>query len=117
EAVSTSIEKVETGSSAADLTGLDRKPSMRSPPSGRCITVPSGTGKSDGAASGASTPLLAISAERPSSRRGGPATPSFRAGAAASAPSGLGCIGAGRSEEHTSELQSRENLVCRLLLE
>src|SRR5690606_9454132 len=26
-------------------------------------------------------------------------------------------IGAGRSEEHTSELQSRENLVCRLLLE
>src|SRR5436309_10571331 len=30
------------------------------------------------------------------------------------------CLGAGtehRSEEHTSELQSRENLVCRLLLE
>src|SRR5690606_41912095 len=27
---------------------------------------------------------------------------------------GLGCT---RSEEHTSELQSRENLVCRLLLE
>src|SRR5436309_4117243 len=26
------------------------------------------------------------------------------------------CIGC-RSEEHTSELQSRENLVCRLLLE
>src|SRR5690606_42122711 len=26
-------------------------------------------------------------------------------------------IGTGRSEEHTSELQSRENLVCRLLLE
>src|SRR5690606_41482434 len=26
-------------------------------------------------------------------------------------------IGAARSEEHTSELQSRENLVCRLLLE
>src|SRR5690606_41595213 len=26
-------------------------------------------------------------------------------------------IRAGRSEEHTSELQSRENLVCRLLLE
>src|SRR5690606_39357022 len=25
--------------------------------------------------------------------------------------------GANRSEEHTSELQSRENLVCRLLLE
>src|SRR5690606_41890720 len=28
----------------------------------------------------------------------------------------LGEVGA-RSEEHTSELQSRENLVCRLLLE
>src|SRR5690606_39888029 len=26
-------------------------------------------------------------------------------------------IGLSRSEEHTSELQSRENLVCRLLLE
>src|SRR5690606_41467335 len=29
-------------------------------------------------------------------------------------PTGRGAIG--RSEEHTSELQSRENLVCRLLL-
>src|SRR5690606_6186693 len=32
----------------------------------------------------------------------------------------LGAVGipiVGRSEEHTSELQSRENLVCRLLLE
>src|SRR5436309_6367202 len=27
------------------------------------------------------------------------------------------CPGRPRSEEHTSELQSRENLVCRLLLE
>src|SRR5690606_40071431 len=26
-------------------------------------------------------------------------------------------VSASRSEEHTSELQSRENLVCRLLLE
>src|SRR5436309_11589369 len=30
---------------------------------------------------------------------------------------GSGPIHARRSEEHTSELQSRENLVCRLLLE
>src|SRR5690606_40142675 len=29
----------------------------------------------------------------------------------------LGVLDKGRSEEHTSELQSRENLVCRLLLE
>src|SRR5690606_20178383 len=28
-----------------------------------------------------------------------------------------GALRDGRSEEHTSELQSRENLVCRLLLE
>src|SRR5436309_10721950 len=28
-----------------------------------------------------------------------------------------GRLDSGRSEEHTSELQSRENLVCRLLLE
>src|SRR5690606_42003342 len=28
-----------------------------------------------------------------------------------------GVLAAPRSEEHTSELQSRENLVCRLLLE
>src|SRR3712207_8919564 len=30
---------------------------------------------------------------------------------------GLGLENAGRSEEHTSELQSRQYLVCRLLLE
>src|SRR5690606_41889570 len=31
---------------------------------------------------------------------------------------GIGfAVGQARSEEHTSELQSRENLVCRLLLE
>src|SRR3712207_7553839 len=29
----------------------------------------------------------------------------------------LGLVFAGRSEEHTSELQSRQYLVCRLLLE
>src|SRR2546430_9128888 len=28
-----------------------------------------------------------------------------------------GFVGVGRSEEHTSELQSQSNLVCRLLLE
>src|SRR2546427_10191878 len=30
---------------------------------------------------------------------------------------GRGALGARRSEEHTSELQSQSNLVCRLLLE
>src|SRR2546422_3500557 len=44
---------------------------------------------------------------------------SFAASSAASAP-GLPCFcasPASRSEEHTSELQSRLHLVCRLLLE
>src|SRR5436309_9020808 len=50
------------------------------------------------------------------------ADPSLRA-LSATALERLGCAslsqgtGASRSEEHTSELQSRENLVCRLLLE
>src|SRR5690606_41626429 len=42
------------------------------------------------------------------------------AAVAASASAGVGFSGSAapaRSEEHTSELQSRENLVCRLLLE
>src|SRR3712207_8034998 len=39
----------------------------------------------------------------------------LRAVAAAARQSGLGCHI--RSEEHTSELQSRQYLVCRLLLE
>src|SRR5690554_6941958 len=32
-------------------------------------------------------------------------------------PPDVWCAGAARSEEHTSELQSRPHLVCRLLLE
>src|SRR2546428_2140826 len=32
-------------------------------------------------------------------------------------PEGLDVLGERRSEEHTSELQSRSDLVCRLLLE
>src|SRR5688572_33231874 len=32
-------------------------------------------------------------------------------------PGGRGWTRTGRSEEHTSELQSQSNLVCRLLLE
>src|SRR5437588_11708166 len=33
------------------------------------------------------------------------------------APDGRTCTGGSRSEEHTSELQSHSDLVCRLLLE
>src|SRR5947207_3482119 len=39
-----------------------------------------------------------------------------RLGVAGVAGPGLGVVG-GRSEEHTSELQSHSDLVCRLLLE
>src|SRR5207302_8172822 len=41
-------------------------------------------------------------------------TPELPCAANACDNSGVKCF---RSEEHTSELQSRENLVCRLLLE
>src|SRR6185295_20002146 len=50
-----------------------------------------------------------------------PYTTLFRAAPAASRRRGPACAaarwGSGRSEEHTSELQSRQYLVCRLLLE
>src|SRR5690606_41707734 len=44
---------------------------------------------------------------------GGPGGPGPRRGR----PCGCAASSATRSEEHTSELQSREKLVCRLLLE
>src|SRR5690606_39688124 len=49
-----------------------------------------------------------------------PAAPPLRRPAVLGAAGASGAAGRGdadRSEEHTSELQSRENLVCRLLLE
>src|SRR3712207_7343856 len=52
---------------------------------------------------------------RPSRIRSSSATPTSRPGSAGVAASGAGA--SGRSEEHTSELQSRQYLVCRLLLE
>src|SRR5690606_40103327 len=52
------------------------------------------------------SPSAASQAPAPPTRRSPPSTPT----APLSAPPT-------RSEEHTSELQSRENLVCRLLLE
>src|SRR5215217_9703225 len=48
----------------------------------------------------------------PGERQGGRGPAGGRA-----APAGRGTPGGGRSEEHTSELQSRQYLVCRLLLE
>src|SRR5690606_41876717 len=58
--------------------------------------------------------------------RGGERSPFYAAGCCDAANGGAGVAdprrrsrraGRSRSEEHTSELQSRENLVCRLLLE
>src|SRR2546430_7680560 len=52
--------------------------------------------------------------ERPS-RGGGSGTPHL--GHGPTGPTTAGARGMVRSEEHTSELQSQSNLVCRLLLE
>src|SRR5438874_10755861 len=50
--------------------------------------------------------------------RGGRRRAAPRARSAPARRAGAGCARrAGRSEEHTSELQSRRDLVCRLLLE
>src|SRR3712207_6975596 len=46
-----------------------------------------------------------------------PAPPPHRAPSRRAAHRGRGASGNRRSEEHTSELQSRQYLVCRLLLE
>src|SRR3712207_8520503 len=47
----------------------------------------------------------------------GPLTTEFRTACARAARRGRGPVAPPRSEEHTSELQSRQYLVCRLLLE
>src|SRR5690606_8245828 len=67
-----------------------------------------------------SSSLTALRCRRSSSRRDSLSSrclPAACARAAASSRRSLACRRARRSEEHTSELQSRENLVCRLLLE
>src|SRR5690606_5541423 len=71
-------------------------------------------------------PLVAANAEtqaeprRPPMRSSRPSRKPKAGGRSTPAHSGIpSCAGhsVARSEEHTSELQSRENLVCRLLLE
>src|SRR5258708_30125335 len=49
--------------------------------------------------------------------RPGPGQPPGRATRESNRRSGPGCAPGIRSEEHTSELQSPDHLVCRLLLE
>src|SRR5690606_41478971 len=60
------------------------------------------------------TTLFRSEALLPTRRRPRPTVPRLSGEAAAAARATARQI---RSEEHTSELQSRENLVCRLLLE
>src|SRR5207302_8262576 len=62
-----------------------------------------------------STPWLQLGSPHRAraSRAAGPRTPRARSRHARCSAD----FGPSRSEEHTSELQSRENLVCRLLLE
>src|SRR5690606_41106519 len=54
---------------------------------------------------------------KPRTRAAGSLRQLPRGGAAGARAARLRRAAHGRSEEHTSELQSRENLVCRLLLE
>src|SRR2546427_3321088 len=56
-------------------------------------------------------------ARAPDAVQGQGAAPGERAGGALELPRAPGRRRAPRSEEHTSELQSQSNLVCRLLLE
>src|SRR3712207_8259532 len=72
-------------------------------------------GSSGSAAARSAARARAAAATPPASRR---ATARARAGTRAAPSRRTGCAcGRGRSEEHTSELQSRQYLVCRLLLE
>src|SRR5690606_39746614 len=75
------------------------------PPSASTVRG-SGVGKGSGVAVMTSSGSLASDAASVSSGGGGVGEASVGSGAAA--------VGSARSEEHTSELQSRENLVCRL---
>src|SRR5690606_41352055 len=63
------------------------------------------------APSSCTSPTSSTSTRTPTPARSSPCSPPDRPSAATAGTSSP------RSEEHTSELQSRENLVCRLLLE
>src|SRR2546430_12728926 len=63
------------------------------------------------------TTLFRSPAPRPIARREDPAAPQSRVSRERPLDSWRGPLPGTRSEEHTSELQSQSNLVCRLLLE
>src|SRR5947209_15959956 len=77
-------------------------------------------------ASATTLPAVIVTAARiartaPQSTPSGPIAPTstrrIAANAAAFGPTDMNAVAGVRSEEHTSELQSRQYLVCRLLLE
>src|SRR5690606_14215750 len=73
----------------------------------------------DPGSGGADRPVPGVSGLRSRLSGGGALRADPGGGEGGSGPGAKGCAlpAGGRSEEHTSELQSRENLVCRLLLE
>src|SRR5438270_8368600 len=56
-------------------------------------------------------------AAKPGQARGGHSEAGGRSRPGTHPPRALSCTPGRRSEEHTSELQSQSNIVCRLLLE
>src|SRR5690606_40967149 len=95
---------------------VDHRPVLHSFPTRRSsdLASPSAIHRSE-VCVGIETPTRTSSGARVSP----PSTPPPPAPSPAQAPSANTAAApkATRSEEHTSELQSRENLVCRLLLE
>src|SRR5690606_39298616 len=78
-------------------------------------------GRSSLAASSNQLPVCRLSTQAAASASGSSATVSGCDSGSGSSRTGSSTstisVSSGRSEEHTSELQSREKLVCRLLLE
>src|SRR5690606_39548075 len=66
---------------------------------------------------GINTTSLPMNEPRRTSAPGTTRAPSLRSAASSNSAKRAGILSQYRSEEHTSELQSREKLVCRLLLE
>src|SRR5947209_11793214 len=77
----------------------------------KCVSTGSGAASGSAVSNGIGSINAGASAAKDSSTL--PAAESTGAGSAAKMSAGA----IGRSEEHTSELQSRQYLVCRLLLE
>src|SRR5262249_62159336 len=99
--------------STASLLTISRSFSQSTPPPPPSTLFPSPTPFRSGcppapACGRPPPPCRAFSRSAPVAGRGGPGTAGGRAARPAAAA---------RSEEHTSELQSLTNLVCRLLLE